>query len=318
MLNCCAARRPARERPGHGRWRKRPSMTPRCASPPASSTRARSRRTAGSGAGGSTSPVSSATAPRRRRSHRWRSAGSAAQWRWRRGSFFTCALLVDSTVRCWGDNGAGQLGGTTNTPFTPVVVSGLSNVVALGAGAQHACALLAGGTVRCWGANGAGQLGDGSTTSQSTPVAASGCVQRGGAGGRVEPHVRAAREWHGPLLGLEQFGSARGWHRRPPACSGHRQRSRWRRRHHRAESPHVRGCWPAGIVRCWGSNASGELGDGSTTRRLTPVAVSGPHQCGERDRRHVAHLRGDGERARGLLGARTAPASSATAPARDG
>jgi alpha-tubulin suppressor-like RCC1 family protein len=38
---------------------------------------------------------------------------------------------------------------------------------------------------------------------------------------------------------------------------------------------HTCGRTTGGVTYCWGGNASGQLGDGSTTNRPAPVAVSG-------------------------------------------
>jgi alpha-tubulin suppressor-like RCC1 family protein len=89
-----------------------------------------------------------------------------------------CAL-VNGGVKCWGSNGAGQLGdGTQVGHDVPVSVSGLgSGVQMLGAGAgYHACALMNGGGVKCWGGvlYPHGQLGNGSTAGSATPVDVSG------------------------------------------------------------------------------------------------------------------------------------------------
>jgi len=87
------------------------------------------------------------------------------------GAFFTCAALLDGTVRCWGDNGYGQLGnGSTTDSSSPVSVQGLSAVTALGLGDSHACAVLA-GMIWCWGYNEEGETGDGTTgNNRLTPV----------------------------------------------------------------------------------------------------------------------------------------------------
>ena len=45
---------------------------------------------------------------------------------------YSCALLSDASIMCWGRNSFGQLGlGDTTDRNTPTAVSGLSNVVQL-------------------------------------------------------------------------------------------------------------------------------------------------------------------------------------------
>lgn len=80
------------------------------------------------------------------------------------GYEYTCALLEDRTVRCWGSNMNGALGrdlldGSTDSP-EPGQVEGVSEAVQIAAGFYHACALRADGRVFCWGRNTNGQLGE--------------------------------------------------------------------------------------------------------------------------------------------------------------
>ena len=88
------------------------------------------------------------------------------------GRSHSCALLTDKTVRCWGENGDGQIGnGNTTLQNSPVAVSNLTNVRAIAAGGNNTCALLHDNRVKCWGNDSVGQLGNDSTFSDSnTPV----------------------------------------------------------------------------------------------------------------------------------------------------
>jgi alpha-tubulin suppressor-like RCC1 family protein len=91
------------------------------------------------------------------------------------GFNFSCAVLINGNVRCWGDGSSGQLGdGSGYSSSTPVAVSSLTNAVDVVAGEDFVCALISNGTVKCWGRNYLGQLGDGSTTDSMTPVVVSG------------------------------------------------------------------------------------------------------------------------------------------------
>lgn len=97
---------------------------------------------------------------------------------------YSCAVLSDGRVQCWGHNHFGAL----NRGFyrIPVTVTGLTDVLALAAGDIHNCALLADGQVQCWGDNGS-LLGNGTRPRSSVPV----IVRLANAvlvGGRVASH----------------------------------------------------------------------------------------------------------------------------------
>ena len=94
------------------------------------------------------------------------------------GGEFTCAVLDDGSVVCWGRNDYGQLGdGTLTNRNTPTQTISLGRpAVAIEAGSHFSvCALLDNGSVSCWGRNHKGQLGRGYTNStadlsQRTPA----------------------------------------------------------------------------------------------------------------------------------------------------
>ena len=90
------------------------------------------------------------------------------------GTYHTCAILNDHTLKCWGENNSGQLGyGHTNVLTTPSdSVINLGNghtALAVSAGIDNTCAILDDATVRCWGDNTYGQLGMGNTTQLTAP-----------------------------------------------------------------------------------------------------------------------------------------------------
>ena len=99
------------------------------------------------------------------------------------GPQHTCAILDNGSVKCWGNDGNGQLGdgGTssnTNTPSsTPVDLGSGRTAVAIGAGDGHTCAILDNGEMMCWGRHTYGQLGIGTTSSdEQSPVSVSGNI----------------------------------------------------------------------------------------------------------------------------------------------
>ncbi|MEI8058081.1 MAG: RCC1 repeat-containing protein, partial [Actinomycetes bacterium] len=197
------------------------------------------------------------------------------------GDSHSCAVLASGQIKCWGYNGFGQLGdGTTGTSNVAVLVVGLSGAaVGVATGADFSCAALATGAVQCWGANSYGQLGDGTTSESHVPVTvlASAVVPLTGvaslsAGGRYACAVLSSGGvdcWgHNPN---GELGDGTTTDSSSPATvslpAGVTAASV------SAGGYHACAALTSGAVLCWGDNAYGGLGDGTTTQSLSPVLV---------------------------------------------
>ncbi len=190
----------------------------------------------------------------------------------------------------WGYNAYGQLGdGTTTDQYTPVQVSGLTEATALAASEYRSLALKYDGTVWAWGRNQYGRLGDGTSINRPTPVQV---IDPNDPSGFLADVVDiAAGRDHS--LALKSDGTVWAW--------GNNSNGRLGDNTVLPRSSPVQvidpndpsgyltdvvdiGAGPSnslavksdGTAWAWGLNDYGQLGDGSTIDRRTPVQVSIP------------------------------------------
>lgn len=188
------------------------------------------------------------------------------------GSTHACAVFPNGRLKCWGGNSGGQLGVGDETERTsPTAVAAITTARSVALGDDHTCAALTDGTVRCWGRNDVGQLGDGSTTSSNVPVPVPGITNATAvsAGERFSCALLAdgtAKCWGGSpsdSSGVLGNGTNTG-SLTPVAVSGLANAVALA-----SGRSHSCALLGDGTVKCWGLNASGELG----------VPSSGPGKC---------------------------------------
>jgi alpha-tubulin suppressor-like RCC1 family protein len=88
------------------------------------------------------------------------------------GGGFTLAIKTNGTLWGWGNNGNGQLGDGTIIPrSSPVQIGTLTNWSKVSIGVEYHClSIKTDGTLWAWGSGGQGQLGDNTTNGKSSPV----------------------------------------------------------------------------------------------------------------------------------------------------
>ena len=200
------------------------------------------------------------------------------------GDSHTCVLTTAGGVKCWGLNDHGQVGdGTPTTRSAPADVVGLtSGVVAIEAGAFHTCAVTAEGGVKCWGKNLEGQLGDDRVCGDDciNPVDVIGLTSGIASVVAAGLHTCAVTTEGGMLCWGFNFDGQLGHDSEefisttPVMVSGLDSGVAAA-----AANGIFRGSTCAllisGAVKCWGDNAYGHVGDGTTENRRAPVDVVG-------------------------------------------
>ena len=144
------------------------------------------------------------------------------------------------------------------------------------AGSSHNVAIKSDSTVVTWGDNSYGQLGDGTTTNRTSPVAVSGLTEVVAVAAGNNHTVALKSDgtvvaWGSNYLG--QLGDGTTTDRTSPAAvpglTGVVAMAEGVSRYHNVALK------SDGTVVAWGSNNLGQLGDGTTISRYTPVAVQG-------------------------------------------
>ncbi|MEC7280167.1 MAG: hypothetical protein VXV98_09075, partial [Candidatus Thermoplasmatota archaeon] len=150
------------------------------------------------------------------------------------GNKFTCAILDNGDLKCWGLDSRGQLGDgggftNTNAPSSTAIDLGTGRTaVAVSTGWEHACAILDNGILKCWGDDNFGTLGDGPSSTTYTDAPSSTPIDLGT--GRTAVAVSAGGD-------------------------------------------HTCAILDNGDLKCWGRDNEGQLGDGGTTHTSTTLTT---------------------------------------------
>ncbi|MFG2819837.1 CARDB domain-containing protein [Kitasatospora sp. NPDC048365] len=215
------------------------------------------------------------------------------------GGSSNLALLSTGFVYSWGANSRGELGNNTTTNSTSAESicadsacnAALTGIIAVSTGGSHSMALRSDHSVVAWGLNYSGEVGDGTNTDRWAPVRvcavgeSAPCTQGltgiaalgTGAVSSAVTTTGAVRTWGDNFL--NELGDGTTTNRNTPVAVCAVGESAPCTQGLTGVTAVVSGTGHAVALRAdgsavgWGWNTSGQVGDGTTTQRSTPVRV---------------------------------------------
>ena len=194
------------------------------------------------------------------------------------GTTYSCGVLQNGSLKCWGANTDGQLGipGGVGRVAIPTFVNDSSLYTQVAGAEFHSCGILQNGSLKCWGNKEDGKVGDGGSTGfAGSPVFVND----------TSPYLQISiGRFHS--CGVLQNGSLKCWGSGrdgrlgvggpvPPMqasplfvndSSLYAQVS--------AGHDHTCGVLRNGSVKCWGDGADGRLGTGASDDQASPTHVN--------------------------------------------
>jgi alpha-tubulin suppressor-like RCC1 family protein len=197
------------------------------------------------------------------------------------GSYHGMATKTDGTLWTWGDNSDGRLGdNTTINKSSPIqTISGGTNWKQLSASCCHSAAVKSDGSLWLWGANAGGRLGNDNVVNRSSPVQTVGSATTwkfAAVCGRMSTALKndgTLWTWGCNVcgsLGIDlAFATTPGRSSPVQTVAGGTNWSKLS-----SSGYHVGAIKTDGSLWLWGANSGGQLGDGTTILKSSPVQTT--------------------------------------------